>query len=134
MRYEYAGASLRQGLQYAQGFKSGNLKRVSWVKINNFITGRFRQYDHGKKQNLKIYGSEQPPDYNLTKVLVSIAYLYGEHDELVVVKDQNHAIQQFSKIHPYKLPNKKMTHMDMVLADDIKQMAYNKAFKWMEKA
>lgn len=44
------------------------------------MESEFRQYDYGPNTNLKVYGDEKPPIYNLTKITcpVSIHYSVGD--------------------------------------------------------
>ncbi|CAH0561153.1 unnamed protein product [Brassicogethes aeneus] len=50
-------------------------------------SGKFRQYDYGKKENLKRYNSTEPPCYDLEKVTAPIVLYYGDSDALVTEKD-----------------------------------------------
>lgn len=47
------------------------------------ILGGFAQYDYGPERNKEIYGSEKPPQYNLSKILAPVAVYYGENDVLI---------------------------------------------------
>ncbi|XP_029178096.1 lipase 3-like [Nylanderia fulva] len=61
------GGSSNTVTHYSQGFQSG----------------KFCQYDYGCAKNLLIYNSVEPPDYDLSKIMVSIALFYGPGDTLV---------------------------------------------------
>ena len=37
-------------------------------------------FDHGKRQNRKIYGQDKPPIYSIDKVTAPVAAYYGEND------------------------------------------------------
>mmetsp|Transcript_36396 Transcript_36396/g.36017 ORF Transcript_36396/g.36017 Transcript_36396/m.36017 type:complete len:99 (+) Transcript_36396:87-383(+) len=59
-----------------------------WSQI--IKSGRFEKFDYGKEKNLKIYGKEEPPLYNLSKVQESnipIALLTGKNDMLASPED-----------------------------------------------
>lgn len=45
-------------------------------------SGKFRYYDHGIIRNLKAYGSAFPPEYNLSKIKVPVALLWGDNDNI----------------------------------------------------
>ena len=45
-----------------------------------FLTGKFRKFDYGVAGNMKKYGQEQPPDYNLSNVTVPVDLYYGTND------------------------------------------------------
>lgn len=44
------------------------------------FTGAFKKYDYGPKKNLRIYGSEIPPLYNLTRTVHPVI-LYGSNGD-----------------------------------------------------
>lgn len=118
MQFDYAGSSLKQIVHFAQ---------LTAVK-------HFRYYDYGKKKNLKIYGSELPPNYNTTKVVVPVAYYYGKHDLFIPPEDQMDAIKLFPNvIDDYLVPYSKFTHLDMLLGNDAAPLVYKRALKLMKK-
>ena len=47
-----------------------------------FDSGYFLRYDHGKTQNMKKYGQQTPPAYNLTNIDFPIALFSGAEDGL----------------------------------------------------
>ena len=57
----------------------------------SIATGDFRQFDYGAEINMAKYGSEIPPDYDLSKVKAPTAIYYGDNDFLAdkVVRLQN---------------------------------------------
>lgn len=50
--------------------------------IQGFQSAKFRQYDYGSAENLLIYNSVEPPDYDLANITVPIALFYGPGDTL----------------------------------------------------
>lgn len=59
-----AGASTKTMVHYAQEIKSG----------------KFQQFDYGVIQNLKIYNSVEPPNYDTSKISVPIVLYYANND------------------------------------------------------
>ena len=59
-----AGASTKMVAQYAQNIKSG----------------KFRKFDYGRRDNLEVYGQEEPPEYKVEMVSVPIATYRGLSD------------------------------------------------------
>lgn len=61
-----------------------NMDSVSMKSIGHYMqqieNGRFSYYDYGNEKNLKLYGSEHAPDYNLTAISVPVALIYGQND------------------------------------------------------
>lgn len=118
MQHEYTGASFKQGIHYGQ-----------FVKYKHF-----GQYDHGKKKNLEIYGTEKPPEYNLTNVVVPIAYYYGKHDTLCVPKDQEDSIKLLPNVvDDYLVPYSGFTHNDMLVGNDAPPLIYERVLKLMQQ-
>lgn len=64
----------------------GSAKKVAhWLQSS--ISGEFRKYDYGNKHdNLKHYGTEVPPDYDLSQVDIPIAIFHGGRDRLINIK------------------------------------------------
>lgn len=117
MQYQITSASFKQGIHYGQ-----------IVKYK-----RFCQYDHGKKKNLQMYGSESPPNYNLTNIVVPVAYYYGKHDIFCVPKDQKDSMRLLPNVvDEHLLSYKKFTHMDMVVGNDA-TFFYKRALQLMHK-
>lgn len=46
-------------------------------------TGLFHKFDHGPLNNLKLYGSKKPPEYNLSNIQTKMHIIYGTNDYLV---------------------------------------------------
>lgn len=44
---------------------------------------KFRQFDYGPENNMKVYNSSEPPDYDLRKLQVPVTIFWGENDALV---------------------------------------------------
>lgn len=42
----------------------------------------FTKYDYGKQENVKVYGSEDPPTYDISKINTKVSLFYGENDTL----------------------------------------------------
>jgi hypothetical protein len=50
---------------------------------------RFLKFDYGTRGNLRVYGSQRPPNYNLRGIptTVPIGLYVGKHDDLSVIQD-----------------------------------------------
>jgi len=70
--HEPSGTSLKTLLHFSQIIKNH----------------RYAKYDYGHAQNMKIYGTSQPPEYNLSNIKnFPIALMVGTADELATVED-----------------------------------------------
>ncbi|XP_016950983.1 lipase 3 [Drosophila biarmipes] len=66
-------------------------------------SGYFRQFDHGTKKNLQVYGSEEPPEYPVELINSLVHLWYADSDDLAAVED----VEEIAR----RLPNKVMHHM-----------------------
>ncbi|XP_017026477.1 lipase 3-like [Drosophila kikkawai] len=88
-----AGVSTDQILHYMQEHQSAH----------------FRQFDFGTKKNLKMYGSEVPPDYPTELITTKMHLWYSDNDDMSAVED----VLRLAAT----LPNKVMHHMEDELWD-----------------
>ncbi|ODM99328.1 Gastric triacylglycerol lipase [Orchesella cincta] len=93
-------------------------------------SGKFRQFDYGKRKNVQKYGSEQPPEYDLAKVTAKVALYYGENDWLAVPKD----VLELSRALPnvmvtFKVKLEAFNHLDFLYAIDINKLLYDDLIK-----
>ncbi|XP_041985087.1 lipase 3-like [Aricia agestis] len=114
-----AGASTRQIKQFGQAKAAGQL----------------RKYDYGSEVNMKVYGQQEPPKYNMTDVQVPVAIYYSEEDLLAHPTDVERLHSELPDVRDfYKVPEQHFSHMDFQFAkttpvtinqrliDSIKQM------------
>ncbi|KAJ8710470.1 hypothetical protein PYW08_008985 [Mythimna loreyi] len=75
---------------------------------------RFEKFNYGKEQNLVVYGSEQPPAYNLSATTVPVLCIYGNNDGLVDAKDVEWLMSKLPNvIELVKVEDPLWTHMDV---------------------
>ncbi|KPJ14387.1 Lipase 1 [Papilio machaon] len=84
--------------------------------------GRFCRYDRGVKDNLMIYGSKLPPDYDLSVITVPIVLYYSENDWLCDQRD----VEILKRHLKVKIDNyiKDFNHLDYLYADVAKDLIY----------
>ncbi|KPJ03003.1 PREDICTED: lipase 1-like [Papilio xuthus] len=61
-------------------------KNLAWYG-QGLNTNTFQNFDYGVEENLQIYGSDQPPPYNLSQVTVPIVIINGNNDGLATPAD-----------------------------------------------
>lgn len=99
-----SGASLNSLLHYAQILTSD----------------KFSQYDYGKSQNKKLYGTEQPPEIGIQNISkVPIAMFVGQKDELADTTDNHWAHDKMGDkaVKFYKEYN--LGHLSFLIANDM---------------
>lgn len=85
-----AGASYRQFIHYAQIAAARKFSKIfskkrfilTWSRSTLFWLEKFQKYHHGTEMNMKIYGTPEPPPYDLSKVRTNIHLLHGTNDWL----------------------------------------------------
>ncbi|XP_046973763.1 lipase 1-like [Vanessa cardui] len=113
-----AGTSVHNIARYGQSLK----------------TSHFQKFDYGTARNLEIYGTEQPPHYNLSAVTVPSVVLYGNNDHLVDTKDILWLIKRLPKV----LENKRVAdplwnHFDSAYSQYTKEMIFPTINKYLLK-
>jgi lysosomal acid lipase/cholesteryl ester hydrolase len=105
-----AGASSRQVLHYGQLIKSH----------------RFCQYDYGKKQNRKIYGTDLPPDYAWANITVPIVLHSGCNDYLSAPKDVAAVAAVLPNlVEAREVPWPQFNHLDFLVARNVRSLLYD---------
>lgn len=67
-----------------QGYSLKTLEYWSQIFKNN----RFAKFDYGETENLKRYGSTDPPNVDISKIRdVPIAIIIGIYDKIIPVRD-----------------------------------------------
>ncbi|KAL6440422.1 hypothetical protein ACFW04_003148 [Cataglyphis niger] len=113
-----AGAAIKQIVHFGQSIMSGS----------------FRKYDHGVKMNLKLYGSTQPPKYNLERIKVPMAIFYSDNDFLTHYTDVQKLVNRLPNvIEVKKVPYEKFNHIDYMWGRDARTLLYNRIVLVLKK-
>ena len=62
---------------------------------------RFQKYDHGEKQNMKVYGSKKPPIWNLEDLNVDLTQISGDMDQFATPENVKLQMNKIKK--PFKI-------------------------------
>lgn len=107
----------------AKNFLSGTSGKNLIHCAQLISSGTFSQYDYGKVENMKKYGSKKPPKYNINKINVPIRFYYGENDLLATPTDTKALYQKLSKpLGLQKVNYEKFNHVDFLWAKDINKL------------
>ncbi|KXJ76705.1 hypothetical protein RP20_CCG009157 [Aedes albopictus] len=115
-----AGSSLKQVTHYAQIIKDGI----------------FRQLDYeDPKKNHQAYGSNVVPRYNLSQVTAPVRTYYGYNDNTVVYLNVLQLESELPNVvSSYPVPDKRFSHVDFILANNVKEILYKEIIKNVEQA
>ncbi|XP_045455716.1 lipase 1-like [Melitaea cinxia] len=113
-----AGTSVHNMARYGQSMK----------------TKRFQKFDYGKEENMKIYGEELPPSYNLSAVTVPFVALYGNNDYLVDPKDIKWLINRLPNVlEAMKVSDPLWNHLDVTYSHYTKELIFPKINEYLLK-
>ena len=88
--------------------------------------GEFRKFNYGWKTNLKIYGSVDPPKYNLKNVHVPTKFYLALRDEFSSVSknvDLLSSLKNSLGYHVVESPN--WNHMDFAFSSELGEKVYS---------
>ncbi|XP_037952579.1 lipase 3-like [Teleopsis dalmanni] len=107
-----AGSSTKQLLHYLQEFNSGH----------------YRQYDHGKTLNKSYYKQKNPPDYFIENIrpLTPLQFYYSDNDYFAAVVDVEQLADELGRnvdLHHVKYED--WNHLDYLWAIDVKETIYD---------
>ncbi|XP_070507081.1 uncharacterized protein [Chironomus tepperi] len=100
--------------------------------VQTAISGRFRPFDYGPAENLRIYGAVEPPDYPLNNISSDIYLYVGDYDRVFSKKDADLLASQLPNVH-YMLMNG-YNHIDYIFARDAPERIYKVMHRAFEQA
>ncbi|XP_047996287.1 lipase 1-like [Leguminivora glycinivorella] len=116
--YEPSGTSIHNLARYGQA-------------MNDI---KFSKFDYGTANNLKLYGSPMPPEYNLGKVTMPAVLFYGQSDHLVDTEDMDWVASQLPNVLEYvTMEDPLWNHFDMAFSRYWKDTIFVKMKKYLNK-
>lgn len=115
-----SGTSWKTAVHFAQEVVSG---------------GKFQQFDYGAHSNQKMYGSETPPEYDLSQVTLPISLFWAQNDLLSSEKDVMKLYERLPKdtTELYQIPDPKFNHVDYLWAVDAPTLLNNKLLETLQR-
>ncbi|XP_044748470.1 lipase 1-like [Coccinella septempunctata] len=102
--------------------------------LQMYKSGIFRRFDYGKEGNLRIYGEEEPPRYDMQKIISPVAYFWGENDCWSRPKDMEDIERKLpNMVLSYRVPHKAFNHYDVLVAKDVKELVYYKIIETINR-
>ncbi|XP_012231415.1 lipase 3 [Linepithema humile] len=102
--------------------------------LQEIRSGKFRQYDYGRKKNMQIYKAPQPPDYNLSNITTPIALFYADNDWLNNVIDVKRLYNSLTNVlDTYRVSFPKFNHIDFLWAKDAPTLVYDRLLQIMKR-
>ncbi|KAF2900849.1 hypothetical protein ILUMI_05338 [Ignelater luminosus] len=120
------------------------LQNPDWTSVKAFThltqlvtTGNFQKYDYGKHANALIYGSTEPPHYNLSRLSIPTYFIRAQND-LVVTKENVEQLYEALPEHakPYDIhviEDQNFNHLDFITAKDVVPLLYDHVVDFISK-
>ncbi|XP_067626645.1 lipase 3-like [Eurosta solidaginis] len=100
-----------------------------------YFSGKFRQFDYGVEKNLEVYGTTEPPDYNLENLDVPMYAYYSDNDYLAELSDSNRLFIRLKTLkRAYRVPETQWNHFDFVTGKGVGDVVYKVLLEDMAKA
>ncbi|KAI5635271.1 alpha/beta-hydrolase lipase region domain-containing protein [Phthorimaea operculella] len=113
---------------FPAGTSSQNIARYA----QSFRTPYFEKFDYGKEKNLELYGSERPPQYNLSAVTVPVVIIYGKNDHLVDPKDVHWLRRQLPNVlETVEVKDPLWNHMDVSYSQYTNELIFPKINEYL---
>lgn len=136
----FLGPSLNVNVTRLQVYLSETPAGTSVLNLDHFrqlvISGKYCKYDFGTEKNMEKYGTEIPPDYDLSKIKVPTALFSGSRDWLGDKKD----LENLKSVLPkeslvFENNEDDMAHVDFVwgIGPSIQDSTYKKLVKLLSQ-
>ncbi|XP_031767964.2 lipase 3-like [Galleria mellonella] len=90
------------------------------------LTGKFSRYDYGFFENLIMYGSLTPPDYELDKITSPVAIYYATKDRVTPQASVDAISSRLGNVVKLtRVPYDDFSHADFLFARDVKELLYD---------
>lgn len=109
---------------FPNGVSEKNLYHFAQVSLRR----KFAQYDYGEN-NIAIYNSEEPPQYNLSAVTIKIYLFSGANDKLATLEDVAILREKLPNDEYLLLPRRKMNHADFIWGRHMNEYLFPYIFK-----
>lgn len=97
-------------------------------------SGKFAWYDHGILKNLWIYGTPQPPEYDLQAVTAPVYLHYSDNDWIVSVGDVQELEDKLGNhVESRRVPHRKFNHLDYMYGLDVDKLLYRSVVETIVK-
>ncbi|XP_028164851.1 lipase 1-like [Ostrinia furnacalis] len=91
---------------------------------------RFSKYDYGEEGNVLLYGTSEPPNYDLKNVRMPVALISARNDKLSALKDVAILRDALPNVvYDHVMERRKYNHIDYVWGKNAPQQLYPMVFK-----
>nr|XP_029712296.1 lipase 1-like [Aedes albopictus] len=103
-------------------------QEIHFVQIAR--SGRFQQYDFGREENVRRYGSVKPPGYQLERSTAPIALFYGLNDWLVHPRNVDNLVKVLPRVVAVRpVADEQFNHVDFILGINVRALVYDQVIQ-----
>ncbi|KOB73151.1 Triacylglycerol lipase [Operophtera brumata] len=113
---------------------------TSWKTVVHFAQeiqsgGKFQKFDYGARYNNKLYASDTPPEYDLSKISLPIKLFWAQNDLLSSERDVRFLYEKLpSGSEMYMVPDPNFNHIDYLWAVDAPRLLNRKVLETLAEA
>ena len=90
------------------------------------MSGKFSKFDYGSRMNFELYGSVEPPMYNLKNIKVPTKLYVAEADEFSSVSKNSDLISDLpNSLGVHVVDQKDWNHMDFAFSSELREKVFN---------
>lgn len=93
---------------------------------------KFAKYDYGKDGNLEMYGTEEPPNYNVSSIIIPVTIFFGPNDLVVTETDTRRFYNELKPEYQkglHRVEHNGFSHLDVVQAKNASGLLYDRVVK-----
>ena len=90
------------------------------------LDGKFTKFDYGDETNMKLYGSFDPPEYNLNNVKVPTKIFVGEGDMISTINNAQKLSTALPNSMGYHVVDRpRWNHIDFTFSMDSRRLVFD---------
>jgi pimeloyl-ACP methyl ester carboxylesterase len=101
--------------------------------VQSVAAGYFLRYDWGPEENMKKYGQEIPPKYDLTGVTAPTLITYAKHEFLTRDEEAEELASKIKTSELYAIPDDGWVHFNYVYSTNGKALVYDRVIEFMNQ-
>ncbi|XP_014369572.2 lipase 3 [Papilio machaon] len=98
------------------------------------LSKKFERYDEGKIGNIKRYGTEKTPEYNVTNISSPVVLICSQNDWVSSLKDAKELSSRLRNVvETYIVPNTYWSHNNHLWGKDAQTLVFKKILDYFDK-
>ncbi|XP_013144241.1 PREDICTED: lipase 1-like [Papilio polytes] len=98
------------------------------------LSKKFNRYDEGKIGNIKRYGTEKTPEYNVTSITSPVVLICSQNDWVSSLKDANELSSRLGNlVETYVVPNNYWSHNNHLWDKNARKLVFKKILDYFDR-